>query len=141
MNSDIQSQLDRAKELKKELDECSNIDLKSKTISYKTRNITQEILVKIRYILDQVMYSFFEKEIAPNLSDEEKKKAKVYFPLVSKKCDLKSVLGRAMIKKLDTTHPKVFSYLESIGIDFGIKPLDFHVIISFKLICVNSILS
>lgn len=114
MNPDIQSQLNRAKELKKELDESSNADLKSKTISDKTRNLTQEILVKIRSILDQAMYSFFEKEIAPNLSDEEKKKVKVYFPLVSKKDDLKSILGRAMIKNLDTTHPKIFSFLETI---------------------------
>jgi len=114
MNPDIQSQLDRAKELKKELDESSNADLKSKTISDKTRNRTQEILVKIRSVLDQVMRYFFEKEIAHNLSNDEKKKARVYFPIVSKKEDLKSVLGRAMMKDLDTTHPKVFSFLESV---------------------------
>jgi len=114
MNKEIQSQLDRARELKKELDESSNSDLKSHMISDKTRNLTQEILVKIRSILDQALYHFFEKEIAPNLNEKDKKNAKVYFPLVSKLNDLKSSLGRAKMKDLDLTHPRMFSFLESV---------------------------
>jgi len=114
MDSDIKSQLKRAKELKEELDCSSQGDLKNHTISDKTRNIIQEILVKVRSILDQVFYSFFEKEIAPNLTEKEKEKARVYFPIVSKEDDLNSVLGRAMIRNLNTTHPKVFSFIKSI---------------------------
>jgi len=114
MDSDIKSQLERAKELKEELDSCAQEDLKNHTISDKTRNRTQEILVKIRSILDQVIYSFFEKEIAPNLTEDEKKKAIVYFPLVTKEENFNSVLGRAMIRNLETTHPNVFSFLKSV---------------------------
>ncbi len=114
MDSDIKSQLERAKELKKELDGSAQKDLENKVISDKTRNITQEILVKIRSILDQVMYSFFEKEIAPHITESEKKKARVYFPLVNKEENIDSVLGRAMIKNLSSTHPKIFHLLRSV---------------------------
>jgi len=114
MGQDIQSQIDRAKELKKELDKSSKSDLKSHNISDKTKNLTQEILVKIRSILDQTMYSFFEKKIAPNLSEEDKQRARIYFPLVSKLDDLKSVLGRAKMTDLEKTYPDIFSFLESV---------------------------
>ncbi|MBR9704650.1 hypothetical protein GOV12_04510 [Candidatus Pacearchaeota archaeon] len=114
MNIDIKSQLERAKELKKELEKSCNKDLKSKTISNKTRNLAQEILIKIRSILDQTMYQFFKKEIIPILSQDEIKKARVYFPLVSKKENLTSALGRSMIKSLDKTHPKIYSFLVSV---------------------------
>lgn len=114
MDKNIQSQINRAKELKKELDESSKFDLRSHRISDKTKNLTQEILVKIRSVLDQTMYCFFEKKIAPNLSEDEKQKARIYFPLVSKSDDLKSVLGRAKMTNLDVSHPEIFSFLESV---------------------------
>ncbi len=114
MDSDIKSQLDRAKELKKELEESYNSDLKSKIVSDKTRNLTQEILTKIRSLLDQAMCKFFEKEIAPSLSNENKNKARVYFPLINKKEYLIPLLGRAEIKNLEISHPTIFSFLESV---------------------------
>jgi hypothetical protein len=114
MNEELSSQFVRARELQQDLIKSITNDLSDELVSTKTRNLTQELLVKIRSILDQVMYSFFENEILPCLDESEKKKAKVYFPIVSKKGDLKSVLGRFKVKDLDQTHPNIFNFLESI---------------------------
>lgn len=88
MDGDIKSQIERAKELLTELEKSANTDLSRKEVSDRTRNLTQEILVKMRSIFDQSMYKFFEKSISSKLSDEEKERAKVYFPIISKKTDL-----------------------------------------------------
>ena len=114
MDKDIESQIDRAKELFDELKASTKKDLAKKTVSAKTRNLTQEILVKMRSVFDQSMYQFFDKKISLTLTKKEKDKARVYFPIVSKKGDLESVLGRAMIKDLDSTNPKIFNFINSI---------------------------
>lgn len=113
MNEDFNSQLERAKELRKELYDSIKRDLESRIISGKTRNLTQEILVKLRNVLDQTMHSFFEKEIFPNLT-KKTKKIKVYFPIVYKREDFTSSLNKSLIVDLDKTHPTIFAYLESI---------------------------
>ena len=114
MDQDIESQMDRAKELLQELTESCNSDLHNKTVSDKTKNLTQEILVKMRSVFDQAMYQFFRKNIEPTLSEKEKKKAIVYFPIVSPKGNIKSVLGKAKMSDLDVKHPNIYAYLDSV---------------------------
>lgn len=114
MDQDIQSQLDRAKELLQELENACNADLQAKDVSGKTKNLSQEVLLKIRHLLDQSIYKFFEKHYLSNLSDTDKKSAKVYFPIVSKKDDLKSVLGRAKMNDLETRHQDFYKFINSV---------------------------
>ena len=114
MDKDIASQIERAKELFQELENSCNSDLASQKVSDKTKNLTQEVLLKIRHLLDQSIYKFFEKNYLPNLSDSDKKSAKVYFPIVSKKEDLKSVLGRAKMSDLETSHQSFYKFIDSI---------------------------
>jgi len=114
MDDDIKSQLERAKELMQELEKACNDDLQAKNVSGKTKNLSQEVLLKIRHLLDQSIYKFFEKHYFPNLSDSEKKAAKVYFPIVSKKEDLKSVLSRANMTDLELDHPNFYQFLDSV---------------------------
>lgn len=114
MEKSIQSQLDRAKELLQELEKSCNVDLESQNVSEKTKNLTQEVLLKIRHLLDQVIYKFFEKYYFSSLSDLDKKIAKVYFPIVSKKDDLKSILGRAKMTGLEKDHPDFYKFLDSV---------------------------
>lgn len=114
MDSDIRSQITRAKELLEELKQSVNSDLLKKEVSDKTRNLTQEILVKMKHVFDQSMRQFFEKQIAFTLTQSEKDKAKVYFPMVTKQTDLQSVLGRAMIKDLEKNHPNVYKFIASV---------------------------
>lgn len=114
MDQDIQSQLDRAKELLQELENACNDDLKSKDVSGKTKNLSQEVLLKVKHLLDQAIYKFFEKHYFHNLSGAEQKSAKVYFPAVSKKDDLKSVFGRAKMGSLETTHQDFYKFIDSV---------------------------
>ena len=114
MDEDIQSQLDRVKELLQELEKACDNDLQEKNISGKTKNLSQEVLLKVRHLLDQAVYKFFEKHYLPNLSDSDKKSAKVYFPIVSKKENLKSVLGIAKMTNLEIDYPDLYKFLDSV---------------------------
>lgn len=114
MDSEIKSQIDRAKELFDELRVSCEHDLQSQMVSDKTKNLTQEVLVKMRSVFDQSMYKFFETEIAPTLKKTEIYKARVYFPIVSDKSSLESVLGRGKMTRLNQTHPAVYAFIESV---------------------------
>lgn len=114
MDQDIQSQLDRAKELLRDMEKACNDDLQAKDVSGKTKNLSQEVLLKIKHLLDQSIYKYFEKHYLPNLSESDKKSARVYFPAVSKKEDLNSVLGRAKMSDLETKHQDFFKFIDSV---------------------------
>lgn len=114
MDKDIKSQIERAKELLNELKKSCNSDIATKSISGKTKNLTQEVLTKMRHTLDQCMYKFFEKIIAPTLSETEKREAKIYFPITKKHAGLKSILGRGKMANLETKHSEIYKFLEAI---------------------------
>lgn len=114
MNKDIESQIERAKELYKELEEEANSNLKSKEISDRTLNLTQEVILKMRHVFDQSMRCFFESEIKPNLKKDKIKKTNVYFPISKEKNGLDSILGMAKISDLNKTHPDFYRFLVSI---------------------------
>jgi hypothetical protein len=112
--SDIGSQFNRANKLLGELESSAEYDLAKREVSENTKNITQEILVKVKGSFDQALYHFFKKEILPKLSADEVKKAKVYFPMVMSITDVQSTLGRGMMADLDKSHPKIFDYLVTV---------------------------
>jgi len=114
MNQDIKSQLDRAKELLQDLKEACNNDLRSKEVSAKTRNLSQEVLLKIKHLLDQSIHNFFEKHYLSNLSNADKNSARVYFPILSKKENLRSVLGRAKMTNLETDYRDFYNFVDSV---------------------------
>lgn len=114
MDQDIQSQIDRANELLQELEKACNNDLQAKNVSGKTKNLSQEILLKIKHLLDQSFYKFFEKHYLPSLSKPDKDTARIYFPVIPKKEDFKSVLGRAKMSDLETRHHDFYAFIESI---------------------------
>lgn len=114
MITDFKAQIDRAQELYDELEGFYYSDLRNKIISDETRNRVQEILLKNRRVLDQVMQKFFDEKIAPNLTEEDKRKVKVYFPIAKKEDDLKSALGRLKIRNPKTSFPIIYAYLKSI---------------------------
>lgn len=114
MHQDIISQIERAKELLNDLEISCEKDISAKSVSEKTKNLTQEVLLKMKHVLDQALYRFFEKHISHKLSAKEKRAVRVYFPAVNKKEDLKSVLGRAKMGSLQTDYPDLFNYLDSI---------------------------
>lgn len=99
-----------------ELGDTAVSDLSRNSISFRTRILTQEVLAKMAYILDQTMWSFYEKKIRYSLAATERKHAdrQVYFPIVLKQTELIPKLGCAGMKDLNIKYPKVFSYLDSI---------------------------
>lgn len=114
MNKDIRSQLERAKELLQELENSCDNDLQAKNVSEKTKNLSQEVLLKIRHLLDQAVYKFFEKHYLPTLSDSDKKAVKVYFPIVSKKENLRPVLSKAKMINLEIDYPNFYQFIDSV---------------------------
>ena len=114
MDQDIKSQIERAESLLEELERSCRLDLEKKIVSEKTKNLTQEILTKMRYVLDQSMHRFFEKMIAPNFSSKDIRKIKVYFPITNNKNSLKAILGRGKMADLNLTHPEVYNFIDSI---------------------------
>lgn len=114
MDKNFSSQINRAEELLRDLEQSLDNDLEKQNISDKTLNLTQEVLLKMRHLLDQAMHKFFEKHYLPKLSEKEAETAIVYFPIVSKKNDIKSVLGRAKMADLEMDHPDFYKFIESV---------------------------
>lgn len=114
MNPDIKSQIDRAKMLLKEFEQSAQADLAKQEISTTTKNLTQEVLLKMNRLFDQTWRVFFVKYYAPKLSKEEIEKTKIYFPIAQKSEDLKAALGRCKIADLGSDYPEVYKWLESV---------------------------
>lgn len=111
MNLEIKSILDRADELLKELEEEYKDCLQTHKITARAKNITHEVLEKLRSALDQTMMRVWEKYISPNLSDQQKKRARVYFPIAGDLNSFHSILGRGSMTNLDKINKKLYDFL------------------------------
>jgi len=112
LNKNIRSIIDRAEELLNDLELEYNECLSSHNVSERAINITHEVLEKLRNGLDQSMRLFWEKFICPLLTDKEREKARVYFPITDKGLEaFHSILGQGKMKDLNTTHPRMYSFL------------------------------
>ena len=82
-------------------------------MSERAENITHEILEKLRNTLDHTMRRAWVKYIAPNLPEEDKKRAIVYFPIVSDLSSFRSTLGRGRgcMANLDEVHKNLYDFL------------------------------
>jgi hypothetical protein len=115
IDNDIISQIKRAKVLLSELEISSKKELSKKLVSEETKNLTQEVILKIRHVLDQAFYRFYRKHIFPKLTAKYKKAARrVYFPVVDKKEVLKSKLETPEMGYLKTNYPDCYNFLDSV---------------------------
>src|SRR5258706_11080650 len=96
MDKDLSDQLERVEELIGELETELNKNLYAKEISGRGKNITQEVVEKLSNILDQVARKLWSKCVLSDLTEEEKKKARVYFPVGKDLSSFNSILGRAL---------------------------------------------
>ena len=111
MDPELKSILDRADELLNDLEgEYANC-LHSHKVTGRAKNITHEILEKLRNTLDQTMRKAWEKYISPTISDQERKRARVYFPITGDLNSFRSVLGRAFMQNVDQSHRKMYEFL------------------------------
>lgn len=98
----------RLAELKAEYEKS----LAAKSISLEATQLTHEVCEKLRSALDRVARRYWEIHVAPNLSDEDRAKAIIYFPVVSKVEAFDAVIGKWRWKSIRQDHEEVYRFLE-----------------------------
>ena len=111
MSSEVGSMLDRADELLRELEGEYKNCLKAQNVTERAKNLTHEVLEKLRNALDHTIRRAWDNYIEPNLSKRDKERAIVYFPIVSDLNSFRSMLGRGCMADLDKVHKKLYDFL------------------------------
>jgi hypothetical protein len=113
VDSELESMLDRADELignlKDEYQKCLN----SQTVTNRAQNITHEVLEKLRHALDHAMWRAWNKYVSPNLSENSRNSARVYFPIADDLRNFRSTLGRGAMKDLDKVQKDFYDFVLS----------------------------
>jgi hypothetical protein len=113
MDAELRSMLDRADELLVVLEtECDRC-LGTQQVSDRARNLTHEILDKLRSALDQAMRRAWEKNVSSRLSQAERERARIYFPISADLHVFRSTLGRGCMTDLATSSPHLHQFLLS----------------------------
>jgi hypothetical protein len=105
--------LDRADELVVDLEGEYKKCLQLQSVNERAKNLTHEVLEKLRHSLDHAMYIVWEKHVAPTLSEEDKSRARVYFPITNKLSGFRSLLGRGKMSDLEKAHNNIYGFLLS----------------------------
>ncbi len=111
MEPELESMLDRADELLRDLEDEYKDCLKAKKVSERAKNLTHEVLEKLRNALDHIMRMAWGKYIAPNLSEQDRDRVLVYFPIAGDLHSYRSTLGRANKGSVDTVHKELYNFL------------------------------
>ena len=111
MSYQVVSMLNRADELLRELENEYKKCLQSQGVTERAENLTHEVLEKLRSVLDHMMRTAWEKYVDPNLSERDKKRARVYFPIVDDLNAFRSIIGRGYMANLDNVHKKLYDFL------------------------------
>lgn len=111
MDAELESMLDRADELLKDLEGEYNRSLHMKNVTERAKNITHEVLEKSRHALDHTMWMAWGKYIAPNLPEQDREGVLVYFPISSDLHSFRSILGQANKGNVDKVHKELYSFL------------------------------
>lgn len=102
---ELLSQLERVKELNSDLKKELQNNLASCDVTLKTRNLTEEIFVKLRICLDKLIFYYLNKNNYPvDLS-------KVSFPISKTQNDFNSVITNYGLKNINQIHLQFFSLL------------------------------
>jgi hypothetical protein len=102
--------LDRADALLAELLKAYDQSLTSKTVSGDAVERTHDICQKLRDILDRTTRRYWDKHVAPRLSDQERAKAKVYFPITNSKPGFDSMMGKWQWRSVRDDHQSLYDY-------------------------------
>lgn len=94
MNKNIEMSLERAAELVSDMEREYNRSLQSRAVSDRAVHFTHEVCERLRSVLDRLARIYWEKHISPQLGEDDRVKATVYFPITSDKNSFDSVMGR-----------------------------------------------
>lgn len=111
MNKELQSMLNRAKELLKELEDEYRASLLSRSVTDRARNLTHEVVERLRAVLDHTMRLAWEKFIAPSLTSKDRGRARVYYPITNDMNSFRSTLGRGCMADLEMTNAHLYDFL------------------------------
>jgi len=103
--------LDRASELHEELEDEYKKCLQAQNVTERAKNLTHEVLEKLRNTLDHTMRIAWDKYVSPNLPEKDRNSARVYFPIVSHLQRFRSTLGRGSMKDLDKVQKNLYDFL------------------------------
>jgi len=113
MDTELEGMLDRADELFGDLEDEYKKCLQLQNVTARAKNLTHEVLEKLRHSLDHTMYIIWEKHIAPTLSEQKRKRARIYFPITNKLSGFHSLLGRGKMSDLDKVNKNLYEFLLS----------------------------
>lgn len=103
--------LEEADETLKRLLAEYDCSLQQKKVTAKALKLTQDVCGHIRSALDMTARRYWEKHVAPKLTEDDRKQAKVYFPIAPHQAGFDPILGRWMWKAVRADHQPVYDYL------------------------------
>lgn len=106
--------LQRASELLADLKQEYEQSIRDRVVSDRLVHYTHEVSERLRSILDRVARAYWEKRIAPALSEADRGRASVYFPIADDQQAFDSIMGRWRWKSVDGLHEPLKQYLVSL---------------------------
>lgn len=111
MKPTIETTMNRAEEILGDLmGEYQNC-LDSKQVSDRASQLTHDVCEKLRSVLDRTARQYWEKHISPELTERERERASVYFPVAPHQNGFDSILGRWCWQSVRAKHQDVYDYL------------------------------
>ena len=108
MYRNIAATLDRADEVRAELVKEYQKPLEQKNINAKATQLTHEVCGLLNSALDRIARRYWEKHISAKLTEEERKKATIYFPVAADADGFDSTLGRWQWKRVRNDHQPIY---------------------------------
>jgi hypothetical protein len=107
----LSTTLDRADNVLKGLLAEYDSSLKEKTVSENAKQLTHDLCTLCKSALDRIARRYWELRVSPSLTDEDRKKAAIYFPASGSQEGFDSTLGRWQWKSVQADHQAVCDYL------------------------------
>lgn len=111
VDTKLQVSLQRADELLNELQHEYHCCLQTKKVSDRAEQLTHEVIERLRSVLDRLARRYWTLHISNFISEEDRERALVYFPVTEAINDFDSVLGRWRWKTVRSQHGNVYQWL------------------------------
>jgi hypothetical protein len=107
----IATTLKRADEVLAELLAEYEKSLKAKEVSSKAMQLTHDLCTLCKSALDRIARRYWDLHVSPQLTEDERTKATIYFPAAEDQHGFDSTLGRWQWKSVRADHQPVYEYL------------------------------
>ncbi len=111
-NANLEATLTRAGELIADLEKEYNACLAAKQVSPRAAQLTHEVIERLRSALDRAARCYWEQRISPALTEDDRKKVAVYFPIVGSPEAFDSTMGRWRWTSVKDQHQGIADFLK-----------------------------